>query len=79
MSELADLTRTLARALVERPESVRVHEWQQGDETVLEVSVDDDDRGRVIGRRGATASALRTVLSAAAARRGARCRLEIVE
>jgi len=79
MSQLVDLTRALAEALVGRPELVRVSERQRGDETVLEVSVDDDDRGRIIGRRGATVSALRTVLSAAAARQGTRCRLEIVE
>jgi predicted RNA-binding protein YlqC (UPF0109 family) len=79
MSQLMDLTRTLAEALVGRPELVRVYERQRGDETVLEVSVDDDDRGRIIGRRGATADALRTVLSAAAERLGTRCRVEIVE
>jgi predicted RNA-binding protein YlqC (UPF0109 family) len=79
MSELADLARVLGEALACHPESVRVREEQHGGETVVEVFVDDEDRGRINGRRGVTAAALRTVLSAAAARRGVRCRLEIVE
>lgn len=79
MSDSADLIRAFAEALVARPESVRVREQQRGEETVVELSVDAEDRGRVIGRRGATAGALRTILSAAAARRGVRCHLEILE
>jgi predicted RNA-binding protein YlqC (UPF0109 family) len=79
MSDLADLMRVFAEALVLHPESVRVREQRRGEETVVEVSVDAGDRGRIIGRRGATASALRTLLGAAAKRRGVRCHLEIVE
>jgi predicted RNA-binding protein YlqC (UPF0109 family) len=71
------LLMTLVRALVEAPERVFVEEHVEGTVSVLELEVAPDDRGRVIGRRGRTADALRTVLDAVGRRRGRRCELEI--
>jgi hypothetical protein len=71
------LLMTLVRALVEAPERVFVEERGEGGVSVLELEVAPDDRGRVIGRRGRTADALRTVLEAVGRRRGRPCELEI--
>jgi hypothetical protein len=74
-----ELLAAFARALVREPEQVAVHEYEEQDGTVLELEVSPDDRGRVIGRGGRTAAALRTLLEAVAARQGRRCDLEIVD
>jgi len=60
----------LARGLVREPDRVRVQEHVEHGRTVLELSVADSDRGRVIGREGRTAGAIRTLLAALAERRG---------
>ena len=70
----------LARALVERPDEVRVEEFEEDDGTlVLELSVAEDDYGKVIGRGGRTAQALRTVVKAAAVKDNRRVLIDIVE
>ncbi len=70
----------LARALVDEPDAVEVEEFEEDDGTlVLELSVADDDYGKVIGRGGRTAQALRTVVKAAAARDNRRVLVDIVE
>lgn len=70
----------LARALVERPDEVRVEEFEEDDGTlVLELSVADDDYGKVIGRGGRTAQAIRTVVKAAAVKDNRRVLIDIVE
>jgi predicted RNA-binding protein YlqC (UPF0109 family) len=75
-----DLLEYLARGLVEHPDEVRVNEITEEDgATVLELSVADDDYGSVIGRGGRTASALRTVIKAAAAHHKRRVFLDIVD
>jgi hypothetical protein len=61
-----DLLETLAAAVVENPDAVKVVETEENGAIVLELSVGDDDYGRVIGRDGRTAQALRTVVKAAA-------------
>jgi predicted RNA-binding protein YlqC (UPF0109 family) len=77
---MRDLLEYLARGLVERPEDVRVVEVEEDDgSTVLELSVGQDDYGNVIGRGGRTASALRAVIKAIAARHGRRVFVDIVE
>jgi predicted RNA-binding protein YlqC (UPF0109 family) len=68
-----------ARALVDDPGAVRVHRYTSGDTEVIELDVAPEDRGRLIGRRGQTVSALRTLLDAVAERQGKRCELEILE
>lgn len=76
---MRDLVEYLARALVADPDSVRVDEVDDGDETVIEVRVAPDDLGRVIGRSGRVANAIRTVTKAAAVHEDRRVLVEIVE
>ncbi len=77
---MRDLVEFCVRALVEDPDAVRVEELQEEDGTVLEVHVADDDLGRVIGRDGRVANAIRTLAKAAAvAEDGGRVMVEIVE
>lgn len=77
---MRELLEYLARGLVEHPDAVRVTEVQDDDGTlVLELSVDDDDYGSVIGRGGRTASALRAVIKAASARERRRVFVDIVD
>ena len=66
--------------LVSKPEAVSVEQFSEDDGTVvLELSVDDDDYGRVIGRGGRTANALRTVVKASAVRERKRVLVDIVD
>ncbi len=70
----------LAKSLVDHPESVSVTTVEDEDgETVLELRVHPDDMGKVIGKRGRTAKAVRTVVKAAATREGSSATVEIVE
>lgn len=75
---MQDLLLSLVRPLVEEPRRVSVREHRDEEGTVLELKVAPGDRGRVIGRRGRTAEALRTVLGAVAKRHGTRCDMEIL-
>ena len=68
----------LARELVAHPDEVSVTEVETAEGVVLELRVADGDVGRVIGRGGRTARALRTVVRAAAVREGRRANVEIV-
>lgn len=77
---MRELLEYLVRAIVDEPERVKVEELEEDDGTiVLELSVGDDDYGKVIGRGGRTAQALRTVLKAAAVREKQRVLVDIVE
>ena len=77
---MRDLVEFVVRALVDDPDSVRVEELDEAGTTVLEIHVAQEDRGRVIGREGRVANALRTVAKAAAtARDEGRVMVEIVE
>jgi uncharacterized protein len=76
---MRELVEYLARALVEDPDSVRVDEVSEGGEVVLELRVAPDDLGRVIGRSGRVANAIRTVAKAAATREDRRVLVEIIE
>ena len=69
----------MARALTDRPDAVRVTESQHKHMTVIELSVAPDDLGKVIGRQGRTAAALRTLASTAGEREGKTVTLEIRE
>jgi predicted RNA-binding protein YlqC (UPF0109 family) len=70
----------LAQQLVDEPEKVEVESFEEDDGTlVLELSVGDDDYGKVIGRGGRTAQALRTIVKAAAVKDNRRVLLDIVE
>ncbi|HTN50760.1 MAG TPA: KH domain-containing protein [Anaeromyxobacter sp.] len=76
---MRDLVLWLARELVERKEAVKVEAIERDRSTVFELTVDPDDLGRVIGRGGKTAKALRTVLDSAARRQGKRAVLDILD
>jgi hypothetical protein len=78
-ANLPELAKTLAKALVDSPEEVLVVAAGDSGYVKLELEVAEDDLGRVIGRSGRTARALRTILSAAAEKNGQRCALDIVE
>jgi hypothetical protein len=78
-ADLRALTELLAKGLAEAPDEVVVTAEGDEDELSIEVEVAEGDLGRVIGRGGRTAKALRQVLSAAASRQGTRCRLDILE
>lgn len=65
---LADALEHLVRGLVPNPDEVRVREYERGRTRTFEVRVHPEDIGKVIGRQGRTATALRTVVSALAGR-----------
>jgi uncharacterized protein len=75
-----ELLEYLARSLVDEPDKVKVEELEEDDGTiVLELSVGEDDYGKVIGRGGRTAQALRTVVKAASVRERRRVLVDIVD
>ena len=76
---LKELIEFIAKSLVDHPEQVSINEIEGEKTTILELSVAEDDLGKVIGRRGRTAKAIRTVLSAAATKMDKRAVLEIIE
>jgi uncharacterized protein len=76
---MQELVETIARALVDRPDEVQVKSVGGSQVTVLELRVNADDLGKVIGRQGRTAKAIRTVLSAAGTKAHKRFTLEILE
>ena len=79
MSAAKEVVEVLARALTDRPDQVRVTESQHGRTTLLELYVADGELGRVIGRQGRTAAALRTLASTAGEKEGKTVMLEIRE
>lgn len=76
---MQELIRHIANALVDDQASVEVKEYDQEDAQVIELHVAPDDLGKVIGKQGRTARAMRSLLAAATAGSGKNIRLEIVE
>jgi predicted RNA-binding protein YlqC (UPF0109 family) len=76
---MRDLIEYIAKNLVEKPESVVVNEVAGEKTTIIEISVDREDIGRIIGKKGRTARALRTILNAVAMKQNKRAALEILE
>lgn len=77
---MKELLEYLARELVDDPDAVEVDEFEEDDGTlVLELAVAEDDYGKVIGRGGRTANALRVVVKAAAVREDRRVLVDIVD
>lgn len=76
---MKDLITEIVQALVDEPDRVAVAEIEGGQTVVLEVSVAKSDMGKVIGKKGRNAQALRTILSAIAGKTRKRYVLEIVE
>jgi len=69
----------IARALVDHPDNVEVSEIEGEKTTVYELRVAPEDLGKVIGRKGQTAKAIRTIIAAVSAKKGKRALLEILE
>lgn len=76
---LKELIEYMARALVDKPELVRVSEIEGEQTSVIELRVAKEDLGKVIGKQGRTARAMRTILSAASTKIRKRAVLEIIE
>jgi predicted RNA-binding protein YlqC (UPF0109 family) len=75
-----ELLESLVRMIVSEPDAVAVEQFEEDDGTVvLELSVGEDDYGKVIGRGGRTANALRTIVKAAAVREERRVLVDIVD
>ncbi len=78
-ANLKDLVEFMAKSLVDNPDSVEVNEVASEQTTVIELKVSKEDLGKVIGKQGRTARAMRTVLNAAGTKMQKRSVLEIVE
>ncbi len=76
---MKDLIEYIAKALVDQPDQVRVVEVQGEKTSVIELSVAKEDLGKIIGKQGRTARALRTILTAASTKLKKRSVLEIIE
>jgi predicted RNA-binding protein YlqC (UPF0109 family) len=77
--ELHSLVLYLARALVDSPGDVALEYEERGQKLYFRLAVPDSEKGKVIGRGGRTARALRLLVGAAAAKQGLRAELEIVD
>ena len=76
---LREMVEQIAKAIVDHPEEVRVNEVVGEQTTVIELKVAKDDLGKIIGKGGRTAKAIRTLLTAASTKAGKRAVLEILE
>lgn len=76
---LKELVEMIAKALVDYPEQVEVSELEGEQTSVIELRVAKEDLGKVIGKQGRTARAMRTILSAASTKIRKRAVLEIIE
>ena len=76
---LKELVESMAKELVDNPDKVQVVEVEGEKTTVIELRVASEDLGKVIGRQGRTARAMRTILTAAATKANKRAVLEILE
>ena len=75
---MKELIEYIAKTLASKPEDVRVTEEIQDDKVLLRLEVADEDKGRIIGRQGRVAQAMRALLRVAAVKNGMRAILEIV-
>ena len=78
MSSLGELVEYIAKSLVDDPSQVHVSEIEGGTSVILELRCGPEDMGRVIGKQGRTANAMRTLVRILAAKQGKRVTLEIV-
>jgi predicted RNA-binding protein YlqC (UPF0109 family) len=79
VASMKELIEYIAKSLVDRPENVSVKETEGEKTTIIELRVAQEDLGKVIGKQGRTARAMRTILNAAGTKIGKRCVLEILE
>ena len=75
---MVELVAAIAKALVDKPEEVVVREIEDNQSIVIELKVSPDDMGKIIGKQGRIAKALRTVVKAAATKSGKKVAVEIV-
>ena len=78
-TEFSDLVAVMARALVDSPDAVEVAEFDSGGSSVVELRVAREDIGKVIGKSGRTAEAMRVLLNAASTKAGRRIHLDILD
>ena len=76
---MKELIHYIATSLVDHPDKVQINETEQDDTIIIELTVAKEDLGKVIGKQGRTARAMRSLLSAAAGKVNKRSRLEIME
>jgi predicted RNA-binding protein YlqC (UPF0109 family) len=76
---MKELIHYIVTALVDHPDQVQIQETEQDDTIIIELRVAKEDLGKVIGKQGRTARAMRSLLSAAAGKINKRSRLEIME
>ncbi|MDI3540566.1 hypothetical protein H0A61_02239 [Koleobacter methoxysyntrophicus] len=76
---MKDLVEILAKALVDHPEEVQVNQVEGEQSIILELRVSQEDMGKVIGKQGRIAKAIRTLVKAAAAKEGKRVVVEIIQ
>ena len=76
---MEELVAHIARSLVDSPDAVRVTRSDDSDTVAIELAVAPEDLGKVIGKQGRTARAMRSLLAALSARENRRSKLEIVE
>ena len=76
---MRELIENIAKSLVDKAEAVEVKETEGEKTTIIELRVAQEDLGKVIGKQGRTARAMRTILNAACTKMGKRCVLEILE
>lgn len=74
---MQDLVKVLAKALVEKPDAVEVEAVEEEDRTVLKLHVAQEDMGRVIGKQGRIAKAIRTIVKSAATRENKKVTVDI--
>jgi len=77
--ELKELVLYIVKKLVDNPESVRVREIKGEENIILELSMAEEDIGKVIGKQGRTIKAIRILLNAASVKSGQRVRLELIK
>lgn len=76
---MKELVETIAKSIVDQPEMVKVNEVEGEKSVILEISVADDDMGKIIGRNGRIARAIRTVVKAAGTKKGKKVIVDIQE
>lgn len=75
---MKELVEYIAKSIADKPEAVKVTEVQEGDRVIFRLEVDPEDKGKVIGKEGRVAQAIRALLRVAAVKKGTRAMLEIV-
>lgn len=78
MVSMKEIVEIIAKALVDHPEAVEVTEKEQDGQTVIRLHVAEDDMGKVIGKQGRIAKAMRNIVKAAATREGKKVTVEII-